>query len=302
MIFRRFFYGLKEGAKSIFRNKVFSLASIGTTIACVFLIGVFLAVVRNVRATVHKVEQSVGISVFFDEGLSQERKDQIGKEIKKNKDVDSVTYISAEEAWEQYKEEVFKGNEDLLEGFEGDNPLSESDSYEVTLNEVADHEEVAETLKKIEGVRKVQYSEIAAEGAAKLNSLGTYVAAALILILFGVSIFLVSNTVSIGVTVRKDEIAIMKLIGAANGFIKAPFYMEGVIIGIAGSAIPILIIYFGYHHIISWMAEKFYVVTSFMEFVSVREIMMYLIPASLIVGLVIGLLGSSITIRKYLKV
>ena len=98
----------------------------------------------------------------------------------------------------------------------------------------------------------MQYSEIAAEGAAKLNSLGTYVAAALILILFGVSIFLVSNTVSIGVTVRKDEIAIMKLIGAANGFIKAPFYMEGVIIGIAGSAIPILIYLFwiSSHHIL----------------------------------------------------
>ena len=137
---------------------------------------------------------------------------------------------------------------------------------------------------------------------AKLNTLGTYIAAALILILFGVSIFLVSNTVSIGVTVRKDEIAIMKLIGAANGFIKAPFRMEGIIIGIVGSAIPIIIIYFGYHHIISWMADRFYVVTSFMEFVSVNEIMLWLIPASLIVGLVIGLLGSSITIRKYLKV
>ena len=302
MIFRRFYYGIKEGIRSIFRNKIFSLASIGTTMACVFLIGVFLAVALNVRATMHKVEQSVGISVFFDEGLSQERKERIGEEIRKNENVDSAEYISAEEAWEQYKEEVFEGNEDLLEGFGEDNPLSESDSYEVTLKEGADHEKLADTFEKIEGVRKVQYSEIAAEGVAKLNTLGTYIAAALILILFGVSIFLVSNTVSIGVTVRKDEIAIMKLIGAANGFIKAPFRMEGIIIGIVGSAIPIIIIYFGYHQIISWMADRFYVVTSFMEFVSVNEIMLWLIPASLIVGLVIGLLGSSITIRKYLKV
>ena len=302
MIFRRLYYGIKEGIRSIFRNKIFSLASIGTTMACVFLIGVFLAVALNVRATMHKVEQSVGISVFFDEGLSQERKERIGEEIRKNENVDSAEYISAEEAWEQYKEEVFEGNEDLLEGFGEDNPLSESDSYEVTLKEGADHEKLADTFEKIEGVRKVQYSVIAAEGVAKLNTLGTYIAAALILILFGVSIFLVSNTVSIGVTVRKDEIAIMKLIGAANGFIKAPFRMEGIIIGIVGSAIPIIIIYFGYHHIISWMADRFYVVTSFMEFVSVNEIMLWLIPASLIVGLVIGLLGSSITIRKYLKV
>ena len=98
----------------------------------------------------HKVEQSVGISVFFDEGLSQERKERIGEEIRKNENVDSAEYISAEEAWEQYKEEVFEGNEDLLEGFGEDNPLSESDSYEVTLKEGADHEKLADTFEKIE--------------------------------------------------------------------------------------------------------------------------------------------------------
>lgn len=302
MIFRRFFYGLKEGIRSIFRNKMFSLASIGTTIACVFLIGVFLAVVLNVRATMKKMEQSVGMSVFFEKGISKEEKQAIGEQIQSIKAVESVQYVSGEEAWENYKEEVFEGNEDLLEGFEGANPLDESDSYEITLDQVADYEKAAGKLQTIEGVRKVKYSKVAAEGIEKMNTLGTYVAAALIFILFGVSIFLVSNTVSVGVSMRKEEIAIMKLIGAANGFVKAPFRMEGMIIGLIGSAIPMVVIYFGYHRIISWVTERFYVITSFMEFVSVGEIMMYLIPAALLVGLVIGVLGSSITIRRYLSV
>ena len=136
----------------------------------------------------------------------------------------------------------------------------------------------------------------------KINTMGTYLAGGIILILMAVSIFLVSNTVSIGVAVREEEISIMKLIGAANGFIKAPFRAEGMIIGILGSLIPTAIIFAGYEGIINWMNDKFHVVTVFMRFVPIQQIMLYLLPLALLVGIVIGLLGSSITIRKYLKV
>ena len=132
----------------------------------------------------------------------------------------------------------------------------------------------------------------------KINTMGTYLAGGIILILMAVSIFLVSNTVSIGVAVREEEISIMKLIGAANGFIKAPFQAEGIL----GSLIPTAIIFAGYEGIINWMNDKFHVVTVFMKFVPIQQIMLYLLPLALLVGIVIGLLGSSITIRKYLKV
>ena len=111
---------------------MFSLASLGTIIACVFLLGTFLSVALNVRSTMQQMEQSVGISVFFEPGISAERKDQIGEEIKKKEDIATMRYVSAEEAWESYKKDVFQGNEELLEGFEGNNPLKESDSYEIT--------------------------------------------------------------------------------------------------------------------------------------------------------------------------
>lgn len=249
-----------------------------------------------------QMEQSVGISVFFEPGISAERKDQIGEEIKKKEDIATMRYVSAEEAWESYKKDVFQGNEELLEGFEGNNPLKESDSYEITLKEVKSYKQVVSHLETIDGVRKVRYSEGAAEGMMKINTMGTYLAGGIILILMAVSIFLVSNTVSIGVAVREEEISIMKLIGAANGFIKAPFQTEGMIIGILGSLIPTAIIFAGYEGIINWMNDKFHVVTVFMKFVPIQQIMLYLLPLALLVGIVIGLLGSSITIRKYLKV
>ena len=294
-------YSAKQGVKNIGRNKMFSLASLGTIIACVFLLGTFLSVALNVRSTMQQMEQSVGISVFFEPGISAERKDQIGEEIKKKEDIATMRYVSAEEAWESYKKDVFQGNEELLEGFEGNNPLKESDSYEITLKEVESYKMVVSHLEKIDGVRKVRYSEGAAEGMTKMNTMGSYIAGAVIVILMAVSIFLVSNTVSVGVAVREEEIAIMKLIGAANGFIKAPF-RAGIIIGVIGSLIPTAVIFAGYEGIISWMNDKFHVVTVFMKFVPIQEIMIYLLPLSLIVGIVIGLLGSSITIRKYLKV
>ena len=218
---------------------MFSLASLGTIIACVFLLGTFLSVALNVRSTMQQMEQSVGISVFFEPGISAERKDQIGEEIKKKEDIATMRYVSAEEAWESYKKDVFQGNEELLEGFEGNNPLKESDSYEITLKEVKSYKQVVSHLETIDGVRKVRYSE-----------------------------------------------------GAA----------EGMIIGILGSLIPTAIIFAGYEGIINWMNDKFHVVTVFMKFVPIQQIMLYLLPLALLVGIVIGLLGSSITIRKYLKV
>ena len=185
---------------------MFSLASLGTIIACVFLLGTFLSVALNVRSTMQQMEQSVGISVFFEPGISAERKDQIGEEIKKKEDIATMRYVSAEEAWESYKKDVFQGNEELLEGFEGNNPLKESDSYEITLKEVKSYKQVVSHLETIDGVRKVRYSEGAAEGMTKINTMGTYLAGGIILILMAVSIFLVSNTVSIGVAVREEEI------------------------------------------------------------------------------------------------
>lgn len=148
MIFRRFFYGLKEGIRNIFRNKMFSLASIGTIMACIFLLGASFAVILNVQSTMTKMEKSVGISAFFDAGLTQQQKDSIGTQIKSKNQVESIRYVSAEEAWETARKEMFADNEELLEGFEGKNPLNESDSYLITVDEASNHESLVKDLER----------------------------------------------------------------------------------------------------------------------------------------------------------
>ena len=180
--------------------------------------------------------------------------------------------------------------------------LINSASYEVYLSDAGMQGTLVTYLENLDGVRQVNRSEATASGLSSAAKLVGYVAIAVIIILLAVSIFLITNTIVIGITVRKEEISIMKLIGAANGFIKAPFQAEGMIIGILGSLIPTAIIFAGYEGIINWMNDKFHVVTVFMKFVPIQQIMLYLLPLALLVGIVIGLLGSSITIRKYLKV
>ena len=129
-----------------------------------------------------------------------------------------------------------------------------------------------------------------------------YVSAGIILILLCVAVFLISNTVTIGIAVRREEIAIMKLIGATDYFVRAPFIVEGILIGIIGSALPLTVLYFMYRRIIFYVAEKFRWLSSMLEFLPVEKVFATLIHVGLILGVGIGFLGSRMTIRKHLKV
>ena len=297
-----FFYTIKQGIKNIWKNKLFSLASIATMTACIFLFGLFYTIVTNFQSMVKDAESGVAVTVLFNDGISQEQIDQIGQLIGAREEVDHYDYISADEAWNSFKEGYFAGNESVAESFGGDNPLVNSSSYAIYLKDVSMQQSLVDYLQTIDGVRSVKQSELVANTLTDFNKLIGYISAGIIVILLGVAVFLISNTITVGISVRREEIGIMKLIGAANGFIKAPFQAEGMIIGILGSLIPTAIIFAGYEGIINWMNDKFHVVTVFMKFVPIQQIMLYLLPLALLVGIVIGLLGSSITIRKYLKV
>ena len=297
-------YSIKQGVKNIWRNKMFSLASIATMGACIFLFCIFFAVVINFNYIVKNAETDVSMTVFFNEDVDQATIDEIGTEIKAKTDVvKECKYVSADETWENFAKQYFEGKEEYKDGFKpNDNPLATSAHYEVYVYQVETQDALAEYIRSLDGVREVNRAEGATTTLTTMNRVIGYVSIAIILILLAVSVFLISNTVTIGISVRKEEIGIMKLIGAANGFIKAPFQAEGMIIGIFGSLIPTAIIFAGYEGIINWMNDKFHVVTVFMKFVPIQQIMLYLLPLALLVGIVIGLLGSSITIRKYLKV
>ena len=159
-----------------------------------------------------------------------------------------------------------------------------------------------EWLGSVDGVRKINQSAQVADILTNFNMLIGYISIAVIVLLLCVSVFLISNTVTIGIAVRKEEIAIMKLIGATNGFVKAPFVVEGIIIGILGAAFPLALLYYLYTQLIGFVSEKFNALTGLLEFLPVSDMFRILLPVGLALGVGIGFFGSFFTIRKHLKV
>ncbi len=296
-------YSIKQGLKNIQRNLLFSLASMGTIIACLFLFGIFYSVILNMKNEVQDIQKTLTISVFFDEDSTTEQISQIGNEIKKLENIATINYISAEVAWRGYVEEVYNGDMDYVNSVFGeDNPLENSSSYELTLNDITRQDVTVKQLEDIQGVRRVNSSDGTAKSLIAITKLLGYVSTGIILILLLVSLFLISNTITIGIAVRKEEIAIMKLIGAKDMFVRAPFLVEGVIIGLAGSLIPLIIIYFVYNGMTQYLTQHFSMVANMVEFLPVGNIFIGLAPISILLGIGVGFLGSFVTTYKHLRV
>ena len=284
---------------------MFSAASIATMAACIFLFGLFFSLVINFRYIVKNSEENVSVTVLFDEDADQSTINEIGEKIKKYKGVTDVKYISAEDAWDDFKTQYFGNTEEAdkwAEGFENDNPLANSSSYSVYIDKIENQDALVEYIKGLDGVREVNQLKGATQTLSTFNKLISYVAIAIILILLCVAVFLISNTVSIGISIRKEEIGIMKLIGATNSFVRAPFIIEGVIIGFIGSAIPLVLLFVLYNKVVEYILTKFSMLNSVMTFLNVYQVFEVLVPVALVLGMGIGLFGSIITIRKHLKV
>lgn len=297
-----FFYSVRQGIKSMRKNRMFTLASIGTMAACLFLFGMFYFIVSNFNHMVKEVETSVGVTVFFEEDISQEQIDSIGEAIKARDEVDHMEFISAEKAWEQFVKENFKDNPELVKSFGTDNPLKDSASWQVFIKDISAQEEVAAYIETIEGVRLVKRSDDTAKGLENANKLISYVSIAIILILLAVSIFLINSTISTGITVRRAEIGIMRLMGASDFFIRAPFIVEGVVIGIIGASIPLVILIISYDSIINYINNKFNLISGWLTFLEAAQIFRILIPICLLIGIGVGFLGSFFTVRKHLNI
>ena len=240
-----FFYSIKQGIKNIWRNKMFSLASIATMAACIFMFGLFYIIITNFTSTVHSIEKGVSVTVFFDKGLDETDIQEIGDKIGKRAEVRKMEYVSAEEAWKEYKKVYFQGKEELAKGFT-DNPLANSAHYQIYLNDVSMQNSLVKYLRSITGVREVKESAKVANTLTDFNHLLGYVSGGIIIILLGVAVFLISNTVTVGIAVRREEIGIMKLIGATDYLVRAPFVVEGMVIGMIGAAIPLILLYVMY--------------------------------------------------------
>lgn len=294
-------YTLKQGIKNIKRNWMFSIASILTMAACIFLVGVFYSLVTNVDNIAQKVEQEVPVTVFFDEGTTEEQMQEVGNLIQARPEVERVEFESAEQAWENFKDKYFQGS-DAAEGFKDDNPLVNSSNYHVYLNQIEKQTELVNYIQGLEPVRDVEQSEQAANTLGSFNKLVSYASIVIIALLLIISIFLISNTISVGISVRKEEIGIMKYIGATDAFVRAPFLLEGMVLGVIGAAIPLVALYFLYNSVVEYILNKFSVLTGVVAFIPVWQIYQILLPIGLALGIGIGFIGSMMTTRKHLRV
>ena len=315
-------YTIRQGFANIFRNKWYSLASIATISACLFLFGVFYAIVTNFQSIVMRVEEGVSLTVFFhsEEGIYDNRKgrfadgcvshtpdqlpsdvrlEEIGQMIARRPEVSRVVFVSDDEVWLDWVSSSY--GEEYADAFP-ENPLAGEDNFEIYLSDVSMQSSLVTWLESIPEVRQVNYSELTAGILSGANLLIAYVSVGIIAILLAVSVFLISNTVAIGISVRSEEINIMKYIGATDFFVRAPFVLEGMLIGLMGAAIPLWIIYSIYNYALTYIMDRFTILSTFLNFLSVEEIFRILTPVSLAVGIGIGFLGSITTVRKHLHV
>lgn len=293
-------YSFREGFKGIHRNRMFSLASVGTIAACLFIFGLFFFLISNFENMMKSAEAGVGITVFFEEGISDGEKKEIGNKISSRKEVRDIIYISADEAWERYKKTSLKP--ELIETFGNDNPLEGSDSYTVYVKEIEKQTEIVNYIETIEGVRKVNSNGSTASGFAAINSLVGVISLTIIGLLLAVAVFLISTTVAMGISVRKEEIFIMRMVGATDFFISAPFVIEGIVIGLIGSVIPLIALYFIYERAVEVLSERFNTLINVLVFIETKKEFMILTPLSLAIGIGIGFAGSFFTVRRHIDV
>lgn len=298
---RNFFYLIGQGIRNIFKHVGASLFSLMIMIFTIFLFDAASAIMLNINSFVKDAEENVGVTIFFDEGLSESEIRQIGEKLGDYKGVQRMKFTSAEEAWENYKKVYFSGNEHLADGYADNNPLANSASYEVFLKDISKQMDYVEYAKSLKGVRLVNYSNVVAEGLSNVAAVirtGTII---ILVVLLVVAVSLISNSIALTISMRQEEIHIMRYIGASNGFIRSPLVLEGVLIGLIGAAIPLAVMWFGYPAVVDSIKEKYANLVNIFGFIFREELFRFIAPVSLVLGVGIGLAGSLFSIKKHLK-
>lgn len=294
-----FTYVFKEGFKGLFRNAWYTLASVATISVCLFLTGTFVAILMNFQHIIDNVQKGVAVTVFFEKDTTEEEMKQLQSQIAIREEVDHVEFVSADQAWEEWVEKNHW--EEYLDGFP-DNPLANSANLKIYINDASRQPDLVTYLESVSSIRRINKSELAAATLSGLDNLAGVASMGIIGLLFLVSVFLINNTIIMGISARKEEINIMKYIGATDFFVRFPFVIEGTLIGLVGALLPLAIIYVLYNRIIDVIVERFSALSSLLGFLDVSVVFHSLAPLCLLVGVGMGFLCSSITCRKHLNV
>jgi len=292
-------YYIREAFKSIVMNRLMSVASIFTVASCIFIVSVFFILGSHVSFLVQQMGDTLGLVVFLEEDITQLQRQRLEMRIREIPNVTGVTYVSNVDALIELQENMDL-NPSVLAGLEENNPLRSSLVIEIT--DVTHQERVASTIAAFEdqGVGGVRQDVELARILTTVSNVVQIVSLVLVFILGIVAIVIITNTINITVNARRTEINIMKYVGATDWFIRWPFIIEGVLIGLIGGAIPTLITFFGHDHVIGTITAI--PELQFLAFVPRYEIFTQLIPFALVLGAAIGTIGSGVSVRKHLKV
>lgn len=299
MSFRIFKNILKQGFQSMWRNRGMGLASIGSISAVLIILGMVLILILSINNVVSETQNKFDeIQIFLKEGVKKEEEiEKIGNKLKSFDGVKEVRFLTKDEAMKDMQEDW--GEEgDLLEGLE-DNPLP--NSYIIELKDIEYADKVVEDIKGVEGIEEVKYYRDIIE---KLLSTANYISVAgmvIIAILILISVFIISNTVKITVTARKREVNIMKYVGATNGYIRGPFIIEGILLGLIGAMLSILIVNYGYDYLFQIINEKLYVIFT-VYLVAPHTLLKDITIIFTAIGMGIGTLGSLVSLKRFLNV
>ena len=301
MKYSRLGYFIGEGFSNVFKNKKSTGASLMIMCATMIIFGIFLILGENINHFVEGVESEQGIQVFVKNEATQEQIDELGEKIRAIDGVSTVEFVSKDEALEQMKER-FGERQDLLEGYEGENNIFTA-SYVVTLTDLTKSQAVQDQINTYSDVvKKINSKDEVVTTLINLANGIKIVTGVILVLLIVISIFIIANTIKLTVHARRKEISIMKYVGATNGFIRWPFIVEGMIIGILASIISIIIVGGAYSFIAEKLVNAEFMQLINMNLISFSDMFNSIIFVYMLLGIGIGVLGSVISMRKYLKV
>lgn len=290
-----FVYFVREGLSSVFVHGITSVAAVTVIAACLMITGIFSLVAYNIDLQIRKLAGESEIVVYIDDSV--ERKDAIalGDQIRKLDNIRSATFVTKEQLFEDYLDSL--GDEAyVMEELRGDNPLR--DSYQIFMKDPALHRETVEALEKISGVAASSSSQEVSERLIQIRRVTTMISYTLIALLGGVSVFIIANTVKLAMLARREEIAVMRMVGATNHFIRAPFVVEGIALGVCAAVLAFFVQWGVYHYVTGQLAKG----TAILTMVPFTDVWYPVLGLMLAAGLILGVGGSVLTIRKFLKV
>ena len=293
-------YLIGEGFSNVFKNKKSTGASLMIMCATMIIFGIFLILGENINHFVKEIESAQGIQVFVKNEATQEQVEELGEKIRQLEGVSTTEFVSKEQALDQMKEK-FGDKKDLLEGYEGENNIFTA-SYIVTLTDLSLSQSIQDQILTLENVKKITSKDETVTTLINLANGIKIVTGVILILLIIISIFIIANTIKLTVHARRKEISIMKYVGATNGFIRWPFIVEGMIIGVLASAISIVIVGIAYSFIEEKMVNSQFMQVINMSLISFSDMFNSIILVYMLLGIGIGALGSVISMRKYLKV